>query len=55
MAKPGELLGANRTDADLKNVLRVDTFEYLGTDDLRKLSGTDFCAACLNGKYPFPI
>jgi len=55
MAKPGELLGVNRTDADLKNLLRVDTFEYLGTDELRKLSGTDFCVACLNGKYPFPI
>ena len=55
MAKPGELLAANRTDEDLKNLLRVDTFEYLGVDELRKLSGTDFCAACLDGRYPFPI
>ncbi len=55
MAKPGELLAAHRTQEDLKNLLRVDTFEYLGVDELRKLSGTDFCAACLDGKYPFPI
>ena len=55
MAKPGELLAANRTDEDLKNLLRVDTFEYLGTEELRKLSGTDFCTACLNGEYPFPL
>lgn len=55
MAKPGELLGTNRTDEDLKNLLRVDTFRYLSTKELREFSGTDFCEACLSGQYPFPI
>jgi amidophosphoribosyltransferase len=55
MAKPGELLAANRTDGDLKNLLRVDTFRYLGSADLREMIGTNFCDACLTGRYPFPV
>src|SRR5271157_4331028 len=55
LAKPGELLGTNRTDADLKSLLHVDTFRYLKTEELRELSGTDFCDACLTGRYPFPV
>ncbi len=55
MAKPGELLATNRTDEDLKNLLRVDTFRYLSTKELREFSGTDFCEACLSGVYPFPV
>jgi amidophosphoribosyltransferase len=55
MAKPGELLAANRTDEDLKNLLRVDTFRYLGSQELKDLTGTNFCNACLTGRYPFPV
>jgi amidophosphoribosyltransferase len=55
MAKPGELLAANRTDEQLKDLLRVDSFRHLKTEDLRDLVGTDFCDACLTGKYPFPV
>jgi len=55
MAKPGELISANRTDDKLKTLLGVDSFQYLRTEDLRELSGTNFCDACLTGKYPFPI
>jgi amidophosphoribosyltransferase len=55
MAKPGELLATNRTDQDLRNLLRVDTFRYLSTKELREFSGTDFCGACLSGEYPFPV
>ena len=55
LAKPGELLATNRTDADLKSLLHVDTFRYLKAEELRELSGTDFCDACLTGKYPFPV
>jgi amidophosphoribosyltransferase len=55
LAKPGELLATNRTDADLKNLLRVDTFRYLRTEELRELTGTNFCDACLTGRYPFAV
>ncbi len=55
LAKPGELLATNRTDADLKNLLQVDTFRHLKTEELRELTGTDFCDACMTGKYPFPV
>lgn len=55
MAKPGELIATNRTDDQLKTLLGVDSFQYLRTEDLRELSGTNFCDACLTGKYPFPI
>lgn len=55
MAKPGELIATNRTDDQLKSLLGVDSFQYLRTEDLRELSGTNFCDACLSGKYPFPV
>jgi len=55
LAKPGELLATNRTDADLKSLLHVDTFRYLRTEELRELTGTNFCDACLTGKYPFAV
>ena len=55
MAKPGELLAASRTDEDLKSLLRVDSFRYLRTEELREITATNFCNACLTGKYPFPV
>lgn len=55
MAKPGELLGTNRTDQQLQSLLGVDSFRYLRIEELRGLRGTNFCDACLNGKYPFPV
>jgi amidophosphoribosyltransferase len=55
MAKPGELLGTNRTDDQLKTLLGVDSFQYLSVEDLKELTGTNFCNACLSGKYPFPV
>ena len=55
MAKPGELLATNRTDEQLRTLLGVDTFNYLRTEELRELTGTDFCDACFSGKYPFSV
>jgi amidophosphoribosyltransferase len=55
MARPGELLGTNRTEEDLKNLLRVDTFRCLKAEELRELTGVNFCDACLTGKYPFAV
>jgi amidophosphoribosyltransferase len=55
MAKPGELLATNRTDEQLRSLLGVDSFQYLKTEDLRELTGINFCDACLSGKYPFSV
>lgn len=55
MAKPGELLAVNRDDEDLRKLLRVDTFRYLGIEELRGLSDKNFCDACLTGNYPFAV
>jgi amidophosphoribosyltransferase len=55
MAKPGELLATSRTDEGLKNLVGADSFRYLRTDELEELTGTNFCDACLTGKYPFPV
>jgi amidophosphoribosyltransferase len=55
MAKPGELLGVNRDDEDLRKLLGVDTFRYLSVGELRGLSDVNFCDACLTGNYPFPV
>lgn len=55
MAKPGELIGVNRDDEDLRKLLRADTFRYLKIEELRGLTEIDFCDACLTGKYPFSV
>jgi amidophosphoribosyltransferase len=55
MAKPGELVATNRTDDQIKTLIGVDTFRYLGTPELKELSGGRFCDACLSGNYPFPV
>ncbi|MDR2018387.1 MAG: amidophosphoribosyltransferase [Syntrophobacterales bacterium] len=55
MVKPGELLAANRTDENLKNLVGVDSFRYLSIEDLKGLAGRNICDACLTGKYPFPV
>jgi amidophosphoribosyltransferase len=55
MTKPGELLGANRTDDELAHLLGVDSFRHLSVDDLRGLIGPQPCDACLSGMYPFPV
>jgi amidophosphoribosyltransferase len=55
MAKPGELLATNRTDAQIRKLIGVDTFRYLKTAELKDLSGTHFCDACFTGNYPFPV
>jgi amidophosphoribosyltransferase len=55
MAKPGELLATNRTDEDLKNLVGVDSFRYLKSEELRELMGTNVCDACLTGDYPFAV
>ncbi len=55
MAKPGELLATNRSDDDIKKLLRVDSFRYLQTKELREMMDVDFCDACLTGNYPFPV
>jgi amidophosphoribosyltransferase len=55
MAKPGELIGVNRDDEDLRKLLRADTFRYLKVEELRELTDINFCDACLTGKYPFPV
>jgi amidophosphoribosyltransferase len=55
MAKPGELLAANRTDGQIKKLIGVDTFRYLKTVELKELARTHFCDACFTGNYPFPV
>jgi amidophosphoribosyltransferase len=55
MAKPGELLATNRSDGQIRNLLGVETFRYLTTDELRRATDTHFCDACISGEYPFPV
>jgi len=55
MAKPGELLARNRTDEQMKKLLGVDTFRYMGIEALKDLVGAQFCDACFTGQYPFSV
>ncbi len=54
MAKPGELLATNRTDEDLKSLLRVDTFRYLSTKELKEFSRHGFLRGVSVRAVPLP-
>ena len=52
-----ELLAADRSTAELRAHLGVDSLAYLELDRLIGATGSDadFCTACLTGDYPVPI
>ncbi len=45
----------NLTDEQMKKLLGVDTFRYMGIEALKELVGTQFCDACFTGQYPFSV
>lgn len=50
-----ELIGANKTVAEIERYLEVDSLRYLSLDGMLampSLPKTTFCSACFSGKYP---
>ena len=50
-----DLISANMTKEELKNYLGVDSLEFLSTENLIKILGSeDYCFGCFTEKYPVP-
>lgn len=49
-----ELIGANYTLEQIKDIIGCDSIAYLSIDGLNKalVEGRQFCVGCLSGKYP---
>ena len=58
MATRRELLAANHTEEEIRQIIGADTLGYLSVDGLLKsVNGNrdNFCAACFTGHYPIPV
>lgn len=53
-----ELIAANHTLTEIKEILNVDSLGYLSLEGMIKSvsdNGNQFCTACFTGKYPVPF
>ena len=58
MATRKELIANQRTVADIRELLGVDTLGYLSIEGLRTVIGVganSHCDACFTGEYPIPV
>ena len=58
MATRRELLAANHTEEEIRQIIGADTLGYLSVEGLLKsVNGNrdNFCAACFTGHYPIPV
>lgn len=53
----GELIASNKTIKEVADFIEVDSLEYLSLEGMLDVmnDGSNFCAACFNGKYPVEI
>lgn len=52
----GELVAANRTEAELETYLNVEKVFYNDISNLYEALGKiNFCRSCLNSEYPYPV
>ncbi len=58
MATRHELIAANHSVEEIRQMIDADPLGYLGVEGLLKVvGGTDggFCDACFTGNYPVPV
>lgn len=58
MATREELIAANKSVEEIKDVIGADSLAYLSLEGLIRATETpsnQFCAACLTGEYPVPV
>ena len=51
------LIGANKTEDEIKDYIKADSLHFITLDGLIKSTGSNrgFCLACLNGDYPMEV
>ena len=53
-----QLIGANRTEEQISEIIGADSVRYLPVDLLMKSCKTcklDFCLGCFTGETPYPV
>lgn len=56
LSKPGEIAAANRTVAEMRELVGADSLGYLSLDALQRAVGTsELCTGCLTGSYPVDV
>ena len=56
LSKPGEIAAANRTVAEMQELVGADSLGYLSLPALRRAVGTaELCTGCLTGTYPVDV
>ena len=58
MATRRELIAANKSVEDIRQIIGVDSLGYLSVDGLMDVVGGKrggFCHACFTGRYPIPV
>ena len=58
MATRQELIAANHTVDEIRQIIGADSLGYLGVEGLMKVVGGSqggFCDACFTGNYPVPV
>ena len=58
MATRAELIAANKTIPQIREMTGADSLGYLSVTGLLQVVGGDhggFCSACFTGKYPVPV
>ncbi len=54
----GELIAAQKSVDEIRDLVGLDSLGYLSIDNLKKattIPDQDLCFACFNGQYPVPI
>ena len=62
MATRGELIAANKSEEEIRQIIGADSLGYLSVKGLMKVAGGSngasnggFCDACFTGDYPVPV
>ena len=56
LSKPSEIAAANRTVAEMQELVGADSLGYLSLDALQRAVGTaELCTGCLTGSYPVDV
>ena len=58
MATLSQLIAANKTNDEIRDLINADSLAYLSVEGLEKATKskkTEYCKGCFTGKYPIPV
>ena len=58
MATLSQLIAANKTNDEIRDLIEADSLAYLSVEGLEKATKSkksEYCKGCFTGKYPIPV